>query len=62
MPSLDEEGKIKIPIECCPVDKEIVKEGQDNCDHDFVKSQDNDKCIHFKCNKCQREICYGIWD
>lgn len=47
---------------CCLHDAEILNEGAFDCPHEFYYTEENDKCIHVKCGKCNKEICFGIWD
>lgn len=57
--------KIDLPASCCPMDYQIVKKGDTNCNHDYPpESKDNSRnnCIHWTCSKCGLEICFGLWD
>ena len=47
--------KIELPGYCHPLDREIVKKGNPDCDHDFPpesKDTSQDKCVHWTCSKC----------
>jgi len=55
--------KIDLPAHCHPSDKEIIKKGDPECDHDYPpESKDISRgiCIHWTCSKCGCEICYGV--
>ncbi len=55
--------KIDLPAYCHPFDREVVNKGDVKCDHDYPPESidtSRDKCVHWTCNKCGCEICYGI--
>lgn len=57
--------KINLPGYVHPLDSQVVKKGNPDCDHDFPPEDidtSRDNCVHWTCSQCGFEICYGVLD
>jgi len=57
--------EIELPEYCHPLTGSWYRKPTlEDCDHDFERDEswDDDKCCHWKCEKCSGIRCYEIYD